>query len=376
MSFLDRILEKDNIINEYVKTYNGQAVIVYGAGVGARGIVRFLRENNIDNFFVCVDEGHYIENQTVEGIIVNRFCDVFDKSNLTFDVIIGFGAFRDSFLDKYRNLYPGRIKNIIDCDCFPHFWMEPQIFCVPRKYYESIDKRLEQTYEYLSDELSKETLISFVEQRISGKYSYSDKVVCAKDELYFADDLVGSIENPLLLDCGAYDGEDTIRFLGKYREGKPYSIVIEPDPDNIKIINKNLELFSGNYKVIDAVVCEKNKEVIFSAGGGDGSGITEDGTGNIKVKGLSIDYIYLENQALFKNKTVLIKMDIEGTELKALKGAQELIRKEKPILIVCVYHKKEDIVELPEFIKSINPEYRLYLRRYGKDFRDTVIYAI
>ena len=69
-------------------------------------------------------------------------------------------------------------------------------------------------------------------------------------------------------------------------------------------------------------------------------------------------------------------MDIEGAEKKALMGAKTLIRKFKPKLAISVYHKRDDIWEIPKLILSINPEYRFFLRVYSFTGKDTVLYAI
>lgn len=71
-----------------------------------------------------------------------------------------------------------------------------------------------------------------------------------------------------------------------------------------------------------------------------------------------------------------IKMDIEGAELEALKGAQETIKKYRPTLAISIYHRPQDIVELPEYIKTLIPEYKLYLRNYHLDHTETVLCAI
>lgn len=72
----------------------------------------------------------------------------------------------------------------------------------------------------------------------------------------------------------------------------------------------------------------------------------------------------------------MIKMDIEGSELKALKGAALTIKEHHPILAVCVYHKKEDLVTIPQYIKSLCPKYRLYLRNYSRYSQELVLYAV
>lgn len=71
-----------------------------------------------------------------------------------------------------------------------------------------------------------------------------------------------------------------------------------------------------------------------------------------------------------------IKLDIEGAELEALRGAAETIRRNRPKLAVCVYHKPGDLFKIPLFIKSLVPEYRLYLRQHQPVACETVLYAV
>ena len=68
-------------------------------------------------------------------------------------------------------------------------------------------------------------------------------------------------------------------------------------------------------------------------------------------------------------------MDIEGSELEALRGAREVIRRDKPRLGICVYHRPEDILEIPMFIKELVPEYKLYIRHHSPHLNETVVYA-
>lgn len=75
-------------------------------------------------------------------------------------------------------------------------------------------------------------------------------------------------------------------------------------------------------------------------------------------------------------KVTFIKMDIEGAELETLKGASRLIAEQKPKLAVCVYHKPEDIFTIPEYLRTLNPDYKFYLRYYTFAEWDTVLYAI
>ncbi len=71
-----------------------------------------------------------------------------------------------------------------------------------------------------------------------------------------------------------------------------------------------------------------------------------------------------------------IKMDLEGAEYHALEGAKQTIQRYRPKLAISVYHKPEDIWEIPGVILNIHPGYKLYLRHYSIAAAETVVYAI
>ena len=54
-------------------------------------------------------------------------------------------------------------------------------------------------------------------------------------------------------------------------------------------------------------------------------------------------------------------MDIEGSEVKALKGAEKTIKKYKPKLAISIYHKWDDLREIPNLINNFRDDYSFYL---------------
>ena len=71
-------------------------------------------------------------------------------------------------------------------------------------------------------------------------------------------------------------------------------------------------------------------------------------------------------------------MDIEGDELKALKGAQEHIRKDSPKLLISIYHKNDHYFQIPKYINTLNKNYQFHLCYYGAELYPTevVLFAI
>lgn len=69
-------------------------------------------------------------------------------------------------------------------------------------------------------------------------------------------------------------------------------------------------------------------------------------------------------------------MDIEGSELNALKGGESLIRKYHPKLAICIYHKTEDVIDIPRFILDCYSGYKFYVRHYALTENEMVLYAV
>lgn len=72
----------------------------------------------------------------------------------------------------------------------------------------------------------------------------------------------------------------------------------------------------------------------------------------------------------------LIKLDVEGAEAAALRGAAATLGRDRPQLAVCVYHRPEDLVALPDLVRALRPDSRLFLRHHGPSLFETVLYAL
>jgi FkbM family methyltransferase len=168
------------------------------------------------------------------------------------------------------------------------------------------------------------------------------------------------------VDAGCFDGRTSLLF-SEWCEGNYDHIwAFEPDEKNI---GKCKTAFGGDARceVIPMGLWDEDTELNFSAGSSGGSKVSEMGDEKIRVCRLD---------KKVKGKVTFIKMDIEGSELKALRGGIEIISRDKPKLAISIYHKPQDIWEIPAFICNINPEYRLYFGHYSIAAAETVLYAV
>gem|GEM_PF-1514720 len=110
----------------------------------------------------------------------------------------------------------------------------------------------------------------------------------------------------------------------------------------------------------------------FNNGASRVSTINAYGSNIIQVSLRPIDSVMEEKRI---TKLDHLKMDIEGAELAALEGAVETLRAHKPNLSICLYHKPEDILELPKFIKDLKLGYKMYMGHHSVMRRDLVLYA-
>lgn len=188
-------------------------------------------------------------------------------------------------------------------------------------------------------------------------------------ENQYFDEVIKFSENEVFLDVGGMDGGTSCIFAKHVNNKYKKIYVFEPDKQNIEKIKNNSEFQNlHNAEVLELGASNRKEMLRFISKPGEWSVISE--VGNTTIECDAIDNI-LDNEWV-----TFIKMDIEGTELNALEGAKNTILKNKPKLAICIYHKPEDVIVILDYIKSLVPEYKLYLRHHTTIDFETVVYAV
>lgn len=227
------------------------------------------------------------------------------------------------------------------------------------------EAEFQKVYEILDDSFSKKTYQAVVEYRKTFDIRLLNPVVVQPQ--YFLKDILPPEETEIFVDGGAYIGDSSRRFLRKYKGGGKYKIFLwEPDQSNREQIHKTLRK-SRHYEVIPYAMWSETAQLRFSNAGS--------GTSRVEEEGILVNADSIDNQMKGK-KVTFIKMDIEGAEIEALKGAEKIIKKQKPKLAICIYHEYSHLYQIPLMIKEMVPEYKIYIRQHSDTASETVVYAV
>jgi FkbM family methyltransferase len=181
-------------------------------------------------------------------------------------------------------------------------------------------------------------------------------------------DIIKPEKGDVVIDGGGYVG-DTALWFSEYIGDEGKIFCFEPFNSNFSVLKENIKNNNINNIIPEQLGLWSKETVLKMEGTRAGAFISKTGL-NINVT--SIDKFVKDNKL---QKVDFIKLDIEGAELEALSGAQETIKKFKPKLAICVYHRKEDIMVIPAYIVKLVPEYKIMLKNNSFDFGETVMYA-
>lgn len=297
-----------------------------------------------------------------------------DRRGMKVNAVAGFQDYR-SALKRLND-----ISGIVRAGCMNRIYPTQRI---DREYIIQHRELFEETFRWLNDEMSRDTFAAYLNANITNDARHMFSVCQAHDEQYFSYwDKMKAEEPVTYIVCGAYDG-DTVESIISHADKAASIYAFEPDPVNWKALNDRIEAGLLEYKdkihaVNMGVSSRKGRAYFDSVEGNDARGVCrvvekEQPEGN-RIK---IDLTTVDDELMGRIQApVFITMDIEGSELAALQGAEKVIGTYKPDMAISVYHKREDLISIPQKIKSIDPAYQFYLAAYCPWAEEVVLYAV
>jgi FkbM family methyltransferase len=369
-------------------------VVLYGAGSAGKELYACMRLHGVQPVCFCDSDSSRIHNMYCGIPVISN--DELKKVHKNSLIVI-----------TTKNYSQEIIKYLVDNGfCNDRlFRIDPIKMTFYTQFYqqhatlENINEngqKISDTYNLLTDQKSKDLFIEKISLSATGADYKSYRAFIKKffgpiarsgfyhpPKFYFNNKIVPLNEKEVLLDGGSFIGETVNEFIKFNKKNKlSYKCIycFEPDPHNYEKLIKNtancenttcfkfgLWSHTTNLQFLSSEnIQPTGARIIKDTGDID---LLAPKAGNITVNAISIDELFIDKEITF------IKMDIEGAEIEAIKGAANTIKKNKPKLAISVYHKSSDIFEIPLIVHKICPEYKLYLRHLSNNFTETVLFA-
>ena len=220
-------------------------------------------------------------------------------------------------------------------------------------YYQTHKKDLMELFDLLADEISKQTLYYYVESYLRNCL-YKGEHIPSRWKYFFGgkyERLYKHLDGECWINCGASIGDTIFAYFS-----------FDFKPKKIYAFEGDKEVYDGMLNNLSFLPPEKRELV---------EPINE-----------MLDETTDFEKILAGNKCTLLNADIEGAELSLLKSMEKIIRADRPVIAICVYHFKEDLLTVPQFLQSICEDYVYYLRKYTsyighwKHVSEMVLYAV
>lgn len=287
--------------------------------------LEFASQNH-DNSFVFILT--YSCRKNTSGIEENSFVRILNKANVKRYYII-------SELDK---------KVLTTSE---HIMIDSK----RTEYYKDHEEELVEFGKKLSDEESVDTLIYYLKSYVTNDV-YRGEQIPTKYKYFYGNEyenLYKHLPDENWLNCGASIGDTILSFF------------------SLGLSAKNIWAFEA-----DKSTYERLTDVIEM--------LPED---KKKVVNCINEFLDEKTQYNYINeKVTLLNADIEGNELSLLHSLKDIIKKDKPVIAICVYHLKEDLIEIPKCITELLGDCKFYLRKhtpyiynYNRN-HELVLYAI
>jgi FkbM family methyltransferase len=367
--FLAQMQMAEMLINS-----NPSRILLFGAGgLGRKTLAGLRAQGGVVVAFV--DNDPQLVGQLIDGVPVMGMDDALQTYGP--DAVIVLTIWRafasETMQDRIRALRVAGFRKILPF--YYLFWLRPSFYTSHFSVADPEEVRREKVgvraaSDLFKDDRSQQEFLSQLHWRLDPEAMPLETL--DEEAIYFSKDLYQPIPDEVYVDCGGFDG-DTLKDFHRATGGRfSKAIVFEPDPLNFKKLNASAAALSGDsparVETFPYAVGSRSEELIFQSTGTVSSQISTEGSLRVRCEPLG--------KVLMNQRITFLKMDIEGAELDAVAGAETLIRKNRPILTICLYHKQNHLWAIPLKIASFVNDYDFHLRTYGKDGWDLVLYAI
>lgn len=202
--------------------------------------------------------------------------------------------------------------------------------------------------------------------------TYPENFVFVYDSgLAFVNDIVADyIKGKDFIDGGAFIGDSALSFI-KYQPERIFSF--EPNKENYNLLSQtiNINRLGEKIKAVPKGLGERSERISFSGEGLSYSAANIKNTKTEEVEVITIDDFVIHNNII----PGLIKLDIEGLEYECIKGALNVIKDKKPVLLISIYHNMRDFFEIKPLLEDLKI-YNFMIRKTNPYYLNTELMLI
>ena len=341
----------DNIFN------SSEYLVLYGCGEVGTTLFDDCHASGIKVDFFCESEGGKNIGRNLYGVKCISFKELLAfRDNVS--VIVANGDARN----VCQNLRSNGFTNI---HFVSHFHVR-MFNDIKNATFSDFELKVKQLHSILFDYMSFVVAMTVLIETYKFDFDYERIAGLCSQNQYFPKDIIRLTDSESFVDAGAFDGDTINIFMQKVKTWRGI-YAFELSENNYNTLQEKISGLNG-VKTYPFGLSDKQGEVQYSEKGNSSVVCLGDETKTGKLARLD---------DVLKNEPVtFIKMDIEGAEVSALKGAEKIIRTQKPKCAISVYHDPAHIFEVPFLLKQYVPEYRLFFRHHSQFPYETVCYAI
>ncbi|MBE6647732.1 MAG: FkbM family methyltransferase [Ruminococcaceae bacterium] len=331
-----------------------KTIVMYGMGNGADKILAICSRYSIEVSDFFASDG-FVRGHLFHGKRVLSYSEAKEKYGAENMIVLL--SFASSLPEVLENIY--RIAD--ECELYAPDVPVCGTTLFDSQLFEQNKDKIELVSSLLADEKSKEVYNSVVNYKLSGDIAYIKSTHSDFAEVYR--DILKAEDFETVADLGAYNG-DTLREIKPFAPKLKTAIAFEPDRRN----HKKLCDYAQNetfYIEAHQTAAWSHKDTLFFDGSGNRNSTLTSSDSLPVTKGAKIveaDADSLDS-ILADRRIDYIKYDVEGSEREAVEGSKTAIERHRPALLISLYHRSEDIYELPLLIHERYPDYKLYIRR-------------
>lgn len=334
----------------------------------------YFVDRDKDSFYRRLDEVFSIREQEFNCGWLDRYYERYPENRET--GIIVFGAGEMGKLTCRSLLFK---KKKVDCICDNNDKLSGLNFNgIPILSFSQVCENFKDHIVFVA--VSPNYQIEIYHQLLSAGFRESDIVMsnygggglyCDISDQYFdLPAIAPDKDGEYFVDAGCFDGGTSRQCSGWCGGNLKMIYAFEPDGKNFQNCHKTLSKLGCEFELYECATWSEKTTLRFKPDPGPGWGSSVDKSGEMEIEADSID------NKLNGRKATYIKMDVEGSELESLKGSSKTIRKYRPRLAISLYHKPEDVFEIPVFLEKLDLDYKYYLRHYQTRMEETVLYAV